>query len=357
MKAIGIDPGTKSFDFFGKEDGRILVDHSIPSEEIAARPELIMDNLLPHAPLDIVVGPSGYGLPLIKISDTDEGDLDLMLPVEYGDVSVNEGIKRVFRLMKDAGLPVWITPGVIHLPTVPEYRKINKIDMGTADKVCCAALAIRDQAARVSIPFTEVSCILVEIGYGFTAVIGVSGGRIVDGIGGTEGGPGFLCPGGMDAELAIRFGKKPQNVLFTGGARDAGDTPGLTPELMAASPVQYAGSREMLLEGIEKDVAAMTVSVPDAREILISGRLTRIPALAAEIIARLSRFGTVHRVRREAQVAKEAAEGAYLLGEGLMGGRYAGIADAMRINHSHGTMYDYIRCAVREDITGPSPRE
>ena len=40
------------------------------------------------------------------------------------------------------------TPGVVHLPTVPAYRKVNRVDMGTADKVCAAALAVREQADR-----------------------------------------------------------------------------------------------------------------------------------------------------------------------------------------------------------------
>ncbi|MCX6355873.1 MAG: DUF1464 family protein [Candidatus Aureabacteria bacterium] len=357
MKIIGIDPGTKSFDFFGKEGDETILDYSIPSPDVAAHPEIILDTVMREMPLDIVIGPSGYGLPLIKISDAEEEDLNLMLPVDYGDVSVNEGIKRVFRLMKDEKLPVWMTPGVIHLPTVPAYRKANKIDMGTADKVCCAALAIRDQAERLSVPFADTSFILLEVGYGFTAVLGIRHGQIVDGIGGTEGGPGFLCPGGMDAELAIRFGKKPQSVLFTGGARDAGGDSELTPELLAADPERYADSWSMLIEGIVKDIAQMMVSMPDAREILLSGRLTRISAICQELTGRLSRFATVRNVAREARIAKEAAEGACLLGEGLLGGRYAGIADCLRVRHSHGTMYDYITCKVAEDITGSSPCE
>lgn len=353
MKAIGIDPGTGSFDFFGKDDDQVILDLSIPSADVAARPEVILDTVMREMPLDIIIGPSGYGLPLVKISEAGDDDLNLMLPVEYGDVSVNDGIKRVFHLMKHEGLPVWITPGVIHLPTVPDYRKTNKMDMGTADKVCCAALAIRDQSERLSILSGETSFILLEVGYGFTAVLGISNGQIVDGIGGTEGGPGFLCPGGMDAELAIRFGKKPQSVLFTGGARDAGGDNELTPEAMAAAPDRHADSWLMLIEGIAKDVAQMKISVPEPREILISGRLARIPGIARELEARLSRHAPVRAVSREAKVAKEAAEGAYILGEGLRGGRYRGIAEGLRISHSHGTMYDYIRCIVREDLPSP----
>jgi len=86
-------------------------------------------------PVDIIVGPSGYGLPLTNINDITERELSLMIPLDES-VPVNEGIRRVIELMKSEGLLVYFTPGVIHLPTVPFYRKANRMDMGTADKVC-----------------------------------------------------------------------------------------------------------------------------------------------------------------------------------------------------------------------------
>ncbi|MDD5557125.1 MAG: DUF1464 family protein [bacterium] len=350
MRTVGIDPGTMSFDFFGMDGDRVIIDRSVPSAEVAARPEAILDLLRPLASLDAVVGPSGYGLPLKPISEAGEEDLDLMLPVAHGDVSVNEGIKRVFRLMKAERLPVWLTPGVIHLPTVPSYRKANRLDMGTADKVCCVALGVRDQVRRLGIPAAGASFILVEVGYGFTAVIGVDEGRIVDGIGGTMGGPGFLSPGGMDAELAIRFDRMPQSVLFTGGARDLSGDPGLTPERLAGDPVRHADAWLALVEGIEKDVAAVRVSVRAPREILLSGRLARIPAMAAELSSRLSRHGAVRHVAREAGTAKEAAEGAQIIGEGLLGGRHADIVERLALRESRGTMYDHIKVDVVSNL-------
>ena len=94
----------------------------------------------------------------------------------------------------------------------------------------------------------------------------------------------------------------------------------------------------------------MMVSVPDAKEVLLSGRLTRIPALGNGLEQRLSKYAPVHKPRREARTAKEAAEGARMLGEGILGGEYEGIVESLEIRHSSGTMYDHVRCSVSEDL-------
>ena len=97
-----------------------------------------------------------------------------------------------------------------------------------------------------------------------------------------------------------------------------------------------------MLESILKGVAAMTVAVEKPREILLSGRLSGIPEIAEALRVRLSQFGKVRRVGRRAKVAKEAAEGAYIIGEGLLGGKYKGILDSLQLREARGTMFDYI---------------
>ena len=257
-------------------------------------------------------------------------------------IPLYDGIRMVVRLMKDEGFPVYFTPGVIHLPTVPAYRKANKMDMGTADKVCCVALAIRDQAELYRLDYNETSFILVEVGYAFNAVIGVEGGKIVDSLGGTSGGPGFITLGSMDSELAVRLGKFPGIVLFSGGAKDIAGKDDLTPEELAKEQHKYPESWHMLLESILKGVAAMMVAVEKPREILLSGRLSRIPEITAALEVKLSQFGPVRAVRRQANVAKEAAEGAYIIGEGLLGGKYKGIVDSLELRAASGTTHDHI---------------
>ncbi len=257
-------------------------------------------------------------------------------------IPLYDGIRMVLRLMKEKGFPLYFTPGVIHLSTVPFYRKANKMDMGTADKVCCVALAIRDQAEHYGIGYDNTSFIVAEIGYAFNAVIAVEGGKIVDGVGGTSGGPGFITAGGMDAELAVRLGDFPGAVLFTGGAKDASGKDDLTPEEMAREQGKYSTSWNMMLESILKGIMAMMVAVEQPKEILLSGRLSTIPEIAGALSARLSGFGKVRSVGRRATVAKEAAEGGYIIGEGLLGGKYKGIIDALRLGQASGTMYDHV---------------
>src|SRR5439155_689004 len=114
-----------------------------------------------------------------------------------------------------------LTPGVIHLTSVPEHRKVNRVDMGTADKVCVAALAIAAQVERSSRPLDKVSLVLLELGGAFTAAIAVAGGKIVDGAGGSAGPLGFRAAGALDGEVAYLAGAVPKAMLLQGFARVA----------------------------------------------------------------------------------------------------------------------------------------
>jgi len=249
-----------------------------------------------------------------------------MIPLDT-QVAVNEGIKKVLLKMKQKKMPVYFTPGVIHLQTVPSYRKWNKFDMGTADKVCCAALGIKDQSERFNISFNKTSFIYVEAGYGFTAVMAVKDGKIIDGIGGTNGSLGFLSGGGMDAEIAIRL-KPPitQENVFKGGVKDfVGEN---------IEPKDLIGFKEamtLLGESIEKDVISMLVSLRQPREIIISGRLTNYNFIGNELINRLNKYASVVKVKKLSKIAKEAACGAYIIGEGLLGGKYSALIENMGI--------------------------
>ena len=347
-RVVGIDPGTVSFDVCGLEDDRVFLDTTIPSTDIAANPKVLVDLLRSAMPLDLIAGPSGYGLPLVRIEDITERELALVIlvrPEERERIAVLGGLRRLILLTQEARMPAVFTPGVIHLPTVPRYRKANKIDMGTADKLSCCVLAIANQSRHLGIPFHETSFILVELGGAYTAVMAVESGKVVDGLGGTTGGPGFYSLGVMDGELAYLLDGFSKETLFSGGAADIAGRRDLSPEAFARDAASDASLRdawEALVEGVVKGVAAEMTVVPSPREILLSGRLCRTEQVTQALTRRLSPFAPVRRVEGIARVAKEAAQGSAIIADGLAGGRYAPLVEAMRLREATGTVFDYL---------------
>ena len=171
-----------------------------------------------------MLGPAGYGLPLVPVEQVGERELALMLLVRadepQGRVGVG-GMRSIVRALIAAGLPLVFGPGAIHLPTIPAYRKWNRIDLGTADKVASAALCIADQARRLGVAFDETSFVMLELGGAFSAALAVDGGRIVDGLGGSAGPIGARACGAMDAEVAYLLGAAlSKRTVFSGGALD-----------------------------------------------------------------------------------------------------------------------------------------
>jgi predicted butyrate kinase (DUF1464 family) len=332
VRVIGIDPGTKSFDLCGLDDEDVILDISISTKDIVKYPELL-SNILIETRVDFVVGPSGFGIPVTNIRDIGERELFLISLIKKEDKKSILGLRASINRMKHNMLPVFFLPGVIHLPTVPYYRKFNRIDMGTADKLCCAALGIRDQAIRFNINFRETSFILLEMGFGYTAAIAVNKGQIVDGIGGSVGNIGFISLGGMDSELAYLLGGFNKELVFRGGVEKLARTPD---ELMENEDALNA-----YLEGAIKDVLQLTASVKP-REILISGRISRVEGLLDELkrrfdlapLRKLEGFATKN--------VKEAAQGAAIVANGLAGGSYSGLTGVMKIREAKGTSLDYI---------------
>ncbi|MEM3046114.1 MAG: DUF1464 family protein [Candidatus Bathyarchaeia archaeon] len=358
VRAIGIDPGTRSFDVCGLENGRVYFEAVIDTPQLAEKPELMLEAVDRAQPVDLIVGPSGYGVEVTYLKDVwNPGEfmrtILLLLKSEDYEASLKRrdlGImvySAMIKLeveMKRLGLPVCYIPGVVQLPSVPRYRKINKLDMGTVDKMCAVVLGVYDQARRFGVPYGEVSFIQVESGFGYNAVIGVENGRIVDGIGGTTGGPGFLSMGGMDAELAAIAGAWEKADIFTGGGISITGRNSLEEIADHLDEESCAEAWQAIIEGVEKSVAAMNVSVREPREILISGRWTKVPRLSQELERRLSAYGSVRKVGwlEGAKTVKEAAQGYAMVAEGLAGGRFASLVEWMGIPQARGTAMDYI---------------
>lgn len=347
IRVVGIDPGTRSFDVVGLEDGRVFLDESIPSRRIAEEPESLVQLLLDAAPLDLVVGPSGYGLPMRHISEIDEDDIFQMVLVRPDDVDIPvlTGLTKTVRKLKSTGLNIVFIPGIIHLPTVPEHRKINTIDMGTADKLCCAVLAVYDYSRRHNLPFDKVSIILLEVGFGYNAGIAIEKGRIVDGIGGTRAGPGFLTSGALDGEVAYLLGRISKATLFKGGVRTISGDEELTPEEFPKRAKTERAARlawEAFIEGLEKTVRALQASVKKPEAIIISGRLSNVPEIYCELSERLSSIAQVEKLIGLQTRAKAAAQGAAIIAYGLAGGESRSLINHMQITNATGTVLDYI---------------
>src|SRR2546422_8631463 len=84
-RVIGIDPGTVTLDLCGLDDGRVFLDRSWPTTEALTDPARFVAQLEAAGPLDLVAGPSGYGLPLTRVQDATEEDLRLAFLAAPGE--------------------------------------------------------------------------------------------------------------------------------------------------------------------------------------------------------------------------------------------------------------------------------
>lgn len=330
IRAVGIDPGTLSIDVCGIADGQIYLDRTWPTADALSDSTAFLELLTESGPPDLVVGPSGYGLPLQPARDATEDDLTLAFLAGPGETGGIGGLRGLARALAASGLPVVYIPGVIHLDTVPRHRKLNRVDLGTADKVCTAVLAIHDQCVRLERKPEDVSFIMVEMGGAFTAGICVEHGQITDGVGGTSGPIGWRAAGAMDGEVAFLAGSITKAALFQGGINS----------LLERAPVLRSVAIGAYVEGIVKTVRQLRCSAPSATEIFLSGRNAADAEIRNRIASQLSDVGPVRLLGGLARHAKQGAEGAALLADGLAGGKTRNLVDRLRIREAHGTVLD-----------------
>jgi len=345
-RVIGIDPGTIGVDVCGLENGRLFLDRSWPTAEALASPSVLLEVLEAASPLDLVAGPSGYGLPLIAVRDLTETDLRLAYLPDVGNGGGIMGLRALMRALARTSVPVVLTPGVVHLPSVPRHRKVNRVDMGTADKVCAAALGISEQMKRRGCAARDVSFILLELGGAFTAAIGVQDGRIVDGVGGTSGPLGLKACGALDGEVAFLAGTVTKRHLFGGGVATIAGTPDASPESLATPSTE--GGRlawDAYLESVVKAAAVVAVSVPCPQEVILSGRLALLDSVREQLSASLSRVipnTPIRALTGFAIVARQAAQGAALMADGLAGGESGPLVETLGLRAAAGTVLDHL---------------
>jgi predicted butyrate kinase (DUF1464 family) len=351
-RVVGVDPGTVSFDLCVLQDGELVVEQVFEAGSLRHDSTPLLDALDRHGPYELVYGPSGYGLPLVAAADVGERELAAMVLVRPDEARADAGVgglRSLQRALVNSGLPVVFGPGVIHLESVPRHRKYNRIDMGTADKVCAAASAIAGQAARLAIAPRETSMILLELGGAFAAAVAIDRGQIVDGMGGSSGPLGVRAPGALDGEVAyLLAGVLRKDTLYSGGALDpAGALRMSDLDALWASP-QLADGWTALLEAAAKAVRALTVSVPAPREVVVSGRLARQGGVVAALAGSVGDVAPVLPLVRGR--ASAAAHGGALLADALVGGPHATLAEAMALRQCSGTALDHVRLAGADSI-------
>lgn len=342
-----------SFEVCALDGGMPLLEESFSSAELGAEPAPLVDALRAHAPFDLVLGPAGYGLPLVPAAEVGERELALMVLKRADEPQARAGIagmRSVVRALLAAGVPLVFGPGAIHLPTVPDHRKWNRIDLGTADKVASAALGIVDQAERLGIAYEETRFVLLELGGAFSAALAVDSGQIVDGFGGSAGPIGARACGALDAEAAYLIGGAlSKRTVFSGGALDPDGNANLGApgalERLRADPRAREGWLA-LEEGAAKAALALTASVPEPREFLVTGRLASAPGILDALAERVGGVAPV----RSALAVKSAAKGAALLADGLAGGSYAPLVACLRLGDAHGGVLDHLRMFGAERI-------
>lgn len=358
-RALGIDPGTKSFDLVVIDGDRVVWEKSIGTEDIAKDPYVLINAIDEAGNIDLIAGPSGYGTPIVcneDIVDPYTFALEILLLTSKEDIE--EGMKRgelgiaVYKALADTVAVLWkrkarvcYIPSVILLPTVPSYRKINRIDMGTADKMAIAVLGVLDQSRRLGISYEETSFILIEMGYGYNAVLAVDRGKIIDGYGGTLVPTGFLTIGSIDAEVVVAGKVWSRSDVFYGGVSTICNEYSVEKALKKSLEESICSNAfKNMYESIAKTVYAISKSLKRPREIILSGRLSRIPEIREALERLLENIAPIAKIHGlpGAKISKEAAQGYAIIGEGLAGGVFKDLVRHMEIDRARGTVFDWL---------------
>lgn len=348
IKVLGVDPGSYSWDFVGYDsDQGIILDTSIPTKRIQQEPLLFLDILQSKGPFDLISAPSGFGLPLKKVSDMSEDDFFLSILKKKSHKGSIVGLTQILIELQNKKVNGIMLPSVKHLPTVKRFKKVNKIDLGTADKVCSAVVGIRNQMEDYKIPCEKTGFIMVELGYAFNAVLAVENGQIIDGIGGSNL-MGFRAAGALDGELAYLMGKIRKSDIYQGGVSSIAGYSEMNAEeilLLGQKDEKTKMAIDAFYDQIKKAVFLISSSFSNPnniKEILFSGRYSRIEQLLEPLIISLERIAPSKTMRSYAQVSKEAAQGAAFIANGLLDGEFKDIIENLKIKESSGSILDDI---------------
>lgn len=372
MRVLGIDPGSGSWDLFGYEvknfNMEVFLDRAFPTSEIKSNPDHLIDQLKSVLPLDCVTLPSGFGLPLTSLESLSNEDLSLITLRKASEIPTM-GLAKILQKLKVLKIPGYIIPGVKHFPSISRHRKINTVDMGTADKVCSVVSAIVSLQELKRCSLTEINFLLLEVGRGFSAVIGIEHGRIIDGIGGTNM-IGISSLGAIDGELAYLMEIQHKKDLLQGGIKHIS----LASKIHSKSQVssestkkwddfsfkeeiqQFSSESPIVKFFIEKTAIALLTVLSSFKSfssdfpVIISASGVD-PKWLSELLENYFRKGNPLTrslkfqfipMQTYAKVSKSAAQGAAFIAEGIKGGRYHDILSHLGFFETEGSILDEI---------------
>lgn len=330
MRVLAIDPGSISTGIITVSREGLKEYIEIRSEELSRDPEEILNTIRSRDP-DLIVAPSGYGLPPVDLRNLDPEDLAVATLTRQDDPGVPElrYISYFLKRIRTLEMPVIGIPGVANLGSVPSSRKINRLDLGTADKVALTVLAAVIHSNEDPEALRRSSFIVVELG-AFTAAVAVKDGLIIDGVGGTLFPMGILSSGGWDGEVAVALGRRIyKRDLFSGGLKDICGSIDID-IIRSRCPEGY----ERYLDDIAKTISMLHASIKKGRwrgsvKVYLSGRgaskalaedLWDYYEIEAEILRNYYREGI-----------KKPAEGAALYGLAWLGEKRREILEILGI--------------------------
>jgi predicted butyrate kinase (DUF1464 family) len=99
---------------------------------------------------------------------------------------------------------------------------------------------------------------------------------------------------------------------------------------------------EAYAEGAARMVAQLRLSAPEADEVVLSGRMAREDDVVRRLTALIGDELTSRTLGGFASIAKQGAQGAAIIADGLAGGAHAELVERLRLREATGTVLDHL---------------
>lgn len=276
-----------------------------------------VEDILSAHPATPIVLPSGFGIPVTRareLLDRDIAEITL-----HREAHVTDPLGQFLAEARRRPLRAFCIPSVRLLPSIPLHRKLNQVDLGTADVLCAAAWAIHCLAQGGPTSATS-HFLLLHVGADKRALVAIRDGRIVDGIGRSAWGMGTASRDSAGAFLTSLG----QGI---GRSHAAGGTEKLENRLREAR-------NHAFWETVEKESVSL-LAFHGLSQVVVTG-----PGSAQALQAAGDRLPITP---LPSQVdGYEAALGAALIAAGLTGGPTANLVDHLELRQVRERVFDWI---------------